>query len=132
MTGAPDVWQLTALELLSGYENGELSPVDVAGPLIERALAGANLNAFAAADFDAAAQQARAAETAWRTGQARPLEGLPFAAKDLFDSVDLDTAYGSRLFAGHRLERDGVEIRGLRAAGAIFLGKARTHEAAWG
>lgn len=59
---------------------------------------------------------------------ARPLEGVPFVAKDNLDSAGLRTTYGSVPMAQHVPGEDAVCIERLRAAGAILLGKTNTSE----
>jgi aspartyl-tRNA(Asn)/glutamyl-tRNA(Gln) amidotransferase subunit A len=87
---------------------------------------------FTSLCLDRAREEARAAESAWASGQPRPLEGIPFGAKDLFDTEGVRTAYGSAMFASHVPERDAEAVRRARAAGAILVGKTQTHEFAWG
>jgi Asp-tRNA(Asn)/Glu-tRNA(Gln) amidotransferase A subunit family amidase len=55
-----------------------------------------------------------------------PLMGLPFGAKDIFETRDLPTAYGSALYAGRRGTRDAALIAELERAGAVLLGKTYT------
>jgi aspartyl-tRNA(Asn)/glutamyl-tRNA(Gln) amidotransferase subunit A len=127
------LWELSASELLAGYRSRELSPLDVVAALVERiaALDGA-LGAFAAVCGERALEEAAAAERAHARGGARPLEGVPFAAKDLLDSEGVRTTYGSRIFAGHVPRRDAEALAAVRAAGGILVGKTQTHEFAWG
>jgi len=54
--------------------------------------------------------------------------GLPVGVKDLIDTADLPTAYGSPIHRGHRPSRDAECVRRLRDAGAIVLGKTVTTE----
>ena len=59
----------------------------------------------------------------------RPLLcGLPVGIKDLIDTADLPTAYGSPLHRGHRPQQDAECVRRLRDAGAVVLGKTVTTE----
>jgi Asp-tRNA(Asn)/Glu-tRNA(Gln) amidotransferase A subunit family amidase len=59
----------------------------------------------------------------------RPLLcGLPVGIKDLIDTHDLLTTYGSAIYAGHRPARDAACVRALREAGAVILGKTVTTE----
>jgi Asp-tRNA(Asn)/Glu-tRNA(Gln) amidotransferase A subunit family amidase len=58
-----------------------------------------------------------------------PLLGLPFGAKDIFETRALPTEYGSALYAGHRSLRDAALVAELFRAGAVLLGK--THTAAF-
>ncbi len=60
-----------------------------------------------------------------------PLAGLPVVVKDIFDTADLPTSYGSPIYAGHRPAADAVIVTLLRRAGAVVLGKAATTEFAY-
>jgi amidase len=59
----------------------------------------------------------------------RPLLcGLPVGIKDLIDTADLPTTYGSPIYAGNRPKEDAACVAALRAAGAVVLGKTVTTE----
>src|SRR5437868_5783424 len=90
------------------------------------------VNAFTMLTLDRARAEAEAATRRWQDGTPRPLEGVPLAAKDLFDTEGVPTAYGSPMFAGHVPTVDAAAVRLLRSAGAILVGKTTTHEFAWG
>jgi len=53
-------------------------------------------------------------------------DGVPFAAKDIFDTRDMPTEWGTPLQAGRRPDKDAGLIRRLRSSGAILLGKTHT------
>ncbi len=57
-----------------------------------------------------------------------PLRGLPVAIKDVFDTHDLPTRYGSPLYGRHRPSADAQAVALLRRAGAVIVGKAKTAE----
>ena len=57
-----------------------------------------------------------------------PLHGIPIAVKDLIDTVDMPTGYGSPIYRGHRPAADAACVALARAAGAIVLGKTVTTE----
>ena len=57
-----------------------------------------------------------------------PLHGIPIAVKDLIDTVDMPTAYGSPIYRDHRPAADASCVALARAAGAILLGKTVTTE----
>ena len=59
---------------------------------------------------------------------AGPLHGLVVGIKDVIDTADLPTGYGSPLFEGHRPARDAEVVAALRRAGAIVLGKTESTE----
>ena len=119
---------LSAVELRAAFAARELSPVE----MIDAAAEHAELGAFITLTLDAAREQARAAERAYARGEARPLEGLTLAVKDLYDTAGVRTTYGSRIFADHVPDADAALVRRAKEAGAIVVGKTLTHEFAWG
>ncbi len=58
------------------------------------------------------------------------LHGLPFGVKDLFDTFDLPTAYGSPIYAGQQPLADAAAVALCREAGAVLIGKTVTTELA--
>jgi amidase len=79
-------------------------------------------------DPDAVLAQARQLDASPVHG---PLHGLPLGVKDLIDTADMPTAYGSPVYAGHRPCADAACVALARAAGALVLGKTVTTEFAW-
>lgn len=61
-----------------------------------------------------------------------PLAGVPVAIKDLTDTADLRTTYGSRLFAENVPGADDLIVSRLKAAGAVVIGKTMTPEFGFG
>lgn len=100
--------------------------------MLDRAEQHRHLNALMAVDAEASLAAAGEALRRYRQGQARLLEGVPVLVKDLIDTAGLETSYGSAMFAGHIPERDAVVVERVTAAGGIVIGKAATHEFAWG
>jgi aspartyl-tRNA(Asn)/glutamyl-tRNA(Gln) amidotransferase subunit A len=129
----PELSRLSVAELRAGYLARAFSPVEVFNAVAARvAEVEPVVHAFTTLALDEARAEAVAAEAAYARGRPRPLEGIPFAAKDLFDTRGLRTTYGSRIFLDHVPQRDAEAIRRLRGAGAVLLGKTSTHEFAWG
>ena len=54
------------------------------------------------------------------------LDGIPFGAKDIFETRGLATEYGSSIYKGRIGTEDAAIVRELRARGAVLLGKTRT------
>ena len=75
--------------------------------------------------LDEAMQRARELDAGPISGL---LHGLPIAVKDLFDTFDMPTGYGSPIYAGHRPASDAASVALARAAGAIVVGKTVTTE----
>ncbi len=67
-----------------------------------------------------------------KSGQMGPLTGMPYAAKDMFDTQGVRTTYGSPIFADRVPEKDAEIVRRIRQAGAILVGKSNTPEFAAG
>ena len=59
------------------------------------------------------------------------LQGLPVAVKDIFDTADLPTAYGSSLYAGATARSDAAMVSAIRRAGGLVIGKSSTTEFAF-
>ncbi len=75
---------------------------------------------------------AEASEAALRQqASGAALAGLPVAVKDIFDTADLPTGYGSPLGPGRRLHQDAAMVAVLKLAGAVVIGKATTTEFAF-
>lgn len=65
-------------------------------------------------------------------GAAGALQGLPIAVKDIFDTVDLPTSYGSSLYAGGTKARSDAAIVGaIGRAGGLVMAKSSTTEFAF-
>src|SRR5436309_2939381 len=62
----------------------------------------------------------------------RPVDGIPLAVKDLFDTAGMVTTYGSIVFAEHLPERSAEAVVRLEAAGYGVVGKTNLHEFAYG
>lgn len=58
----------------------------------------------------------------------RPLGGFPVAIKDIIDTADMPTAYGSVMYDGNRPRMDGAIVTALKQAGAFIVGKTTTTE----
>jgi Asp-tRNA(Asn)/Glu-tRNA(Gln) amidotransferase A subunit family amidase len=115
---------LSALALARGIEAGELSPQKVI-ELCAEAIAAreGEIGAFVALGLEAARRAAAVPGLAQR-----PLHGLPFGIKDIFDTVDFPTEYGTPIYAGHRPKTDAAMVALVRRAGGIVLGKTVTTE----
>ena len=83
------------------------------------------LRAFAAFDRDEALESARAIDRLRPKG---PLAGLPVAVKDIIDTAQYETCYGSSIYRGHRPALDAACVALLRSCGAVVLGKTVTAE----
>ena len=122
-----DLADLTAEQLLAGYAQGAFSPVEALQAVTERvARENAAINAFAVLDKRALAAAGESAQR-WRAG--RPigaLDGVPCTVKDLVDIAGLPTRRGSRTTDPAPVADDAPMVLGLKAAGAVIVGKTTT------
>lgn len=88
----------------------------------------AEVGAWQHFDRDAAMAAARRCDSESPRG---PLHGIPIAVKDLIDTVDMPTGYGSPIYRDHQPAADASCVALARAAGAIVLGKTVTTEFAY-
>jgi Asp-tRNA(Asn)/Glu-tRNA(Gln) amidotransferase A subunit family amidase len=115
---------LPALDLVRRIKSGKLTPrgaIDLCTAAI--AVREREVGAFAALDLEAARRAAEAPGLA-----ALPLSGLAVGMKDIFDTSQLPTAYGSPIYAGHSPRADAAMVMLVRRAGGIVLGKTVTTE----
>jgi Asp-tRNA(Asn)/Glu-tRNA(Gln) amidotransferase A subunit family amidase len=77
--------------------------------------------------------EARALDAERAAGRVRgPLHGIPVAFKDNIDVLGLPTTGGARALVNHQPRLDSRVAAGMRAAGAVILGKANLDEFPFG
>ena len=82
---------------------------------------------------DLALQQARQADAEIAAGHYRgPLQGIPYAAKDLFAVKGLPTTWGAAPFTNQVFDFDATVIKRLEQAGAVLVAKTTMGELAMG
>jgi Asp-tRNA(Asn)/Glu-tRNA(Gln) amidotransferase A subunit family amidase len=111
-----------ARKLAAGEITAEALLADCLARIAERER---EVHAWTFVDTDAALRRARALDAQGASGL---LHGLPIAVKDLFDTVDMPTSYGSPIYGGRRPAWDAACVALTRAAGAIVVGKTVTTE----
>src|SRR6185369_13453077 len=93
---------------------------------------GPALNAMIRANPRARAEAA-ALDAERRAGKLRgPLHGIPIILKDNYNTADMPTSGGSIALASLVPPRDAFQVKKLRDAGAVIIGKANMHELAAG
>lgn len=60
-----------------------------------------------------------------------PLMGIPVVVKDLIDTKDFVTSYGSPIYKNHTPAEDAQIVDQVRKLGGVILGKTVTTEFAW-
>mgnify|MGYP002641026293 CR=1 FL=1 len=114
----------------------EISPVELVDACLRQIDAQeAEINAFITLTADKARAQAKEAEALQMrlpADEIPPLLGIPFAAKDLYDTAGIRTTGGTFFLADNIPASDSEVVARLKAAGMILLGKTNTHEIALG
>jgi len=118
--------RLSAAEAAKRLEARELTCEALAAACLERIAAREEtVRAWAFVDRKQVLEQARALDRMARRGR---LHGLPFGVKDVIDTADQPTQYGSPIYRGHQPRADAACVALLRNAGALILGKTHTTE----
>jgi len=121
-------------ELARRVREGEVSSVELVGRALERVgELDRRVGAFVLVLAEEAMAEAAERDARVRRGEVvGPLHGVPVAVKDLIDVAGAVTAAGSPKLAGNVARRDAEVVTRLREAGAVVVGKTRTHEFAYG
>lgn len=114
--------RVSSAQLVDLYRR-RIAAYDQAGPRLNAVL---YLNPRAAADASALDAERK------QRGPRGPLHGIPVLLKDNFETKDMPTTGGSRALAGAVPLDDAFQVRKLRKAGAVILGKVNLHEFALG
>jgi Asp-tRNA(Asn)/Glu-tRNA(Gln) amidotransferase A subunit family amidase len=117
-----DLHLLTATQAANLIRAGKLNPADLTEACLAR-IAEREPLVKAFATFDPAYARAQAASA--RPG---PLHGIPIGIKDVLDTADLPSEYGSPIWAGWRPRADAAAVAWAKQAGGVVMGKTVTTE----
>lgn len=121
-----EAFELTVTEGVKAIANGDLTAEGWVASCLERiADRDETVLAWEHLDRDGALAAAREVDKFAAPGLAA---GVPFGVKDIIDTADMPTGYGTPIHAGHRPGRDAGCVAITRAAGAVLLGKTVSTE----
>ena len=124
-----NLYQLTATQAASGIANGQFTSVDLVGDCLARIHSKEEaVKAWAYLHPEQALAQARACD---ERPASSPLHGVPIGLKDVIDTADMPTCYGSEVYQGHFPDRDAACVQRLKDSGAIMMGKTIATEFAF-
>jgi amidase len=131
-----DPFDKSVRDLQRAMTMGHVSSAQLVRFYLDRIVAydqmGPSVNAVLYVNPNAAAEaQALDVERA-RRGSRGPLHGIPVLLKDNFDTKDMPTTGGALALSGLVPKEDAFQVRRLRDAGAVMLGKVNLHELALG
>jgi aspartyl-tRNA(Asn)/glutamyl-tRNA(Gln) amidotransferase subunit A len=126
--------ELTAVEAARAIASRQVSPVELVEHLLQRANdVEPRVLAWETLDGERALAVARGAQQAVANGTSElgPLHGVPFGAKDIYDSAGLRTSASFGPYVQRIPTADCEAITRLKRAGAILLGKMVTTQFAY-
>jgi Asp-tRNA(Asn)/Glu-tRNA(Gln) amidotransferase A subunit family amidase len=118
--------ELTASEIAAAVSGGKVTREAVARACLDRIAE--REPAVQAWQYCSAEQVIAAAKALDKAGRGGALAGVPFGIKDIIDTSDMPTEYGSPIYAGHRPKRDAACVALSRKAGGVLMGKTVTTE----
>ena len=121
--------RLNLVAAAKGIATGEFTSEELVTACLERIHAReGQVKAWAWLDPEQALARARACDERPAT---TPVHGVPIGVKDIINTVNMPTCYGSQVYAGHYPVEDAECIRLLQRAGAVIMGKTVTTEFAY-
>jgi aspartyl-tRNA(Asn)/glutamyl-tRNA(Gln) amidotransferase subunit A len=127
-----DPTDFTLAEARDAVHAKTISSVELAKAFIAAAEAARPLNAFVTETPERAMEMAKASDARIAKGEARPLEGLPLAIKDLFCTRGVRTTAGSNILSNFVPPYESTVSQNLWDAGAVMIGKTNMDEFAMG
>jgi aspartyl-tRNA(Asn)/glutamyl-tRNA(Gln) amidotransferase subunit A len=128
-----DTTKLTITELQRLLHRRELSAADLLSEHLERIdNVDDHVKAFLRLTPALATEQAAAADSALKSGDAGPLAGIPLAVKDVLCVRGIETTAGSQILRGFKPPYTGTAVSRLFAAGAVMVGVTNCDEFAMG
>jgi Asp-tRNA(Asn)/Glu-tRNA(Gln) amidotransferase A subunit family amidase len=135
-SGSLEVAEATIPELQDAMASGRVTSVQLVDAYLARIDAydrrGPRLNAVIRLNPDARAQAGALDRERAQRGARGPLHGIPVLLKDNYDFAGMPTTAGALALAGLMPAGDAFQVRKLREAGAVILGKTNLHELASG
>jgi len=128
-----DICFLPAYEMAEKIKSQELTSQEITEVIIER-IEKINpiINAYCTPTLDLAREMAKKADEAVKSGEKLGvLNGIPLSIKDLTETKGIRTTYGSLLYEDYIPSEDDIEVKRLKKAGCVILGKTNCPELGW-
>jgi aspartyl-tRNA(Asn)/glutamyl-tRNA(Gln) amidotransferase subunit A len=121
----------TIEEVAQKLRTKEISSVELTTEYLQKAQQ-STLNSYITICEDVALEQAKQADKKLASGNMHPLCGIPYAHKDLFNSIGVKTTAASKILENFISPYNATVSQNLEDAGAVLLGKANLDEFAMG
>ncbi len=117
---------LSASKARVQLDSGEISSEKLVQDCLDRIKTrDADIDAWVYLDPELALEQAKTKDKETPKGL---LHGIPIGIKDIYDTYDMPTGYGTEIHKNHQPDSDSNWVKTLREAGAVIIGKTRTTE----
>ncbi|MBU2980795.1 Asp-tRNA(Asn)/Glu-tRNA(Gln) amidotransferase subunit GatA [Lentibacter algarum] len=127
-----DLNKLTIAAARDAMRKGDLTSAELTEACLKEIDTAGELNAFVHHTPEIAAEQAKAADTRIKAGDAPDMCGIPLGIKDLFCTKGVPSQAASRILEGFKPEYESTITSQLFDAGAVMLGKLNMDEFAMG
>ncbi|MBW4983026.1 Asp-tRNA(Asn)/Glu-tRNA(Gln) amidotransferase subunit GatA [Mameliella sp. CS4] len=127
-----DLTKLKIAEARDALRKGEVTSVELTEACLTAIEGAGALNAFVHKTPEIAREQAAAADTRIKAGDAPSLCGIPLGIKDLFCTKGVASQAASNILGGFKPEYESTVTSQLFDAGAVMLGKLNMDEFAMG
>jgi len=127
-----DLTSLTVAEARAGLDRKSFSALELTEAHLAAMARARSLNAFVLETPERARDMAQEADARIAAGEARPLEGIPLAIKDMFCTADVRSTACSRILDGFEPTYESTVTAQLWRDGAVLLGKTNCDEFAMG
>jgi aspartyl-tRNA(Asn)/glutamyl-tRNA(Gln) amidotransferase subunit A len=123
---------LTIKEAKEGLKKKEFSSVELTEAHLAQCHVTKDLNIFVNLTPEIAIEHAKISDEKIQAGEARPMEGIPVAVKDLYCTYGVKTTSGSKMLHNFVPHYESTVSKKLFASGAVMVGKANMDEFAMG
>ncbi|MBL94413.1 MAG: putative amidase AmiD [Alphaproteobacteria bacterium MarineAlpha3_Bin5] len=121
--------ELTATDALHCIKSGKFSSKDLIESCLSRIEEREPL--VGAWQFLSRSHALEAADASDKSANRGKIQGIPIGIKDIFDTADMPTEYGSPIYKGNIPKSDASSVAQIKGEGGIILGKTVTTEFAY-
>jgi aspartyl-tRNA(Asn)/glutamyl-tRNA(Gln) amidotransferase subunit A len=127
-----DITKLDLFDTIDGLRSKRFSAVELTKSYIKAIEDNAHLNSFITTTFDLAIESAKESDKKLSKNEAKILEGIPLAIKDLFCTNGVRTTSASKMLENFIPAYESTVTQKLWDEGALMLGKVSMDEFAMG
>lgn len=127
-----ELCHLTLADAKAGLDSKEFTSQELTEAHLTQIEKTKDLNAYITVTADKALEAAKAADERIAKGEAKSLDGLPVAVKDLFCTKDIKTTAASHILENFTPGYESTVTTNLWSTGAVCLGKTNMDEFAMG